>query len=64
MSSNCRLDGSHQFEPRYDEVLPSVADTFFQTITGPADAIKNKIYVMDVCVKCGEQIKRSGKEKT
>ena len=62
MSTSCRHAGPHQFEPRYDEVLPSAVDTFFQTITGPADAIKNKIYVMDICVKCGEQAKRSGKE--
>jgi hypothetical protein len=56
--SNCSDSLVHQFEPRYDLVVPSAMDTFFHSVTGSADELKNKIYVCDICVKCGKKEKR------
>ena len=46
----------HDYHPRYDEVEPDVMDTFFSM--KKQDIKKNKVYVCDICVKCGDVIQR------
>ena len=58
---NCKK-GIHRFEPRYDLVWPEGTKIKAATISSYAfDELKNKIYVYDICVRCGKTIKR---EKT
>lgn len=55
--------GIHNFQPRYDEVWPE--DTALRSLKSASGdferllkTMKNKIYVQDICVKCGKVIKR------
>jgi len=61
-------DGKHKFQPRYDEVYSSVieelskiGDLSFNNMPWQSGerGIKSRTYVHDVCVKCGEIVKRS-----
>lgn len=45
------LTGEHNFQPRYDEKVP---DPFWGAVSNQ----KDKIYVADVCSRCGTTIKR------
>jgi hypothetical protein len=64
-------DGKHKFKPRYDLVYSSLIEEMIaEAKTGgkvsfsemPAQAgersLKEKRYIHDVCVKCGETVKR------
>ena len=54
---NCKAHG-HRFEGRYDCKLPPLE---FTKLSGAADAIealKDKIYVHDICIYCGKIIDR------
>ncbi len=55
---SCLGDTAHQYEPRYDLILPDKRDTFWETTLGVTETLKNKIYVMDICTRCGNQVKR------
>ena len=58
----------HKFEPRYNEVWPdgmesaSIQSIHFDGTTNEGSqytiaACKNKIYIHDICVRCGEIVK-------
>lgn len=50
-----------KFEPRYDRLFPPT----LESLPGypPAlEALKEQVYVCDVCTRCGETIKRGGNE--
>ena len=51
-------NGNHKFEPRYDVRFPRWFATNTIEIKGNLDIIKEKIYVKDVCIYCGEEICR------
>lgn len=54
-------EGVHRFEPRYDTTWPP--NFVPSKITGYApemiEGMKNKVYVQDVCVRCGTIRKRA-----
>lgn len=43
--------GKHAYEARYDETVSSAFGAVM-------DGLKDKIYVCDVCTKCGDKIER------
>jgi hypothetical protein len=52
-------DRSHEFEARFDEKLPETSSN--RTLSGSAAAfasIKNKVYVCDICIRCGKKVDR------
>ena len=55
--------GSHKFEPRYDEKMnPNNLNISGMSVHSASEARKliyYKVYVHDICVKCGKTIKRS-----
>lgn len=58
------LFGSHKFEPRYD-LGPADLSAFveFKGTPSSLESTRNKIYIRDVCVKCGKTIERGGVAK-
>lgn len=50
--------GRHQFEPRYDTTMPDDIEGFEGTLRA-MESLKDKIYVRDVCVRCGQTIERT-----
>lgn len=57
------LAGTHNFEPRYDE--ETISDDLFKTAAGRSESLADmkeilfrKVYVKDVCIWCGEEIKK------
>jgi hypothetical protein len=57
----CTTDGTHNFQPRYDEQPPAT----LRNANGPPDdlvdvirALTVKTYVCDVCTWCGKQVQR------
>lgn len=51
--------GQHKFEPRYDEKMPEGMTEVSAIGFGVINRLKDKKYVRDVCVRCGETIERS-----
>lgn len=54
---------NHGFEPRYDEIMPEAESRKIEIRSAsPVDrvvgALKNKIYVLDICRYCGKTIER------
>lgn len=59
MFKSCK-DGVHKYEPRYDMQPPNRIGDYEGCASGLEDTIKaltKKIYVHDICVKCGNIIK-------
>ena len=61
MSNGCHISFGqkrHEYEPRYDLVMPPKLANF--GFAGPAgiEAFKNKVYIHDICVRCGDVVKR------
>lgn len=53
MFKGCK-DGRHKYKPRYDSVLsPDVLEKF-KTINGNIESMHDKIYICDVCIRCGD----------
>lgn len=54
--------GFHRFEPRYDTKIPqTLLETGFEGTAHTIEKVKDKTYVRDVCVHCGETIERGTK---
>ncbi len=53
-------DGVHRFEGRYDKIAPVWTDNIesLSASSRQIDAIYNRLYVRDVCVRCGITIER------
>lgn len=50
--------GQHRFEPRYDTKMPAGMESIKATSSAYLEAVKDKTYVRDVCVRCGETVER------
>lgn len=53
MMNVCHGNDPHKFEPRYDEIFPPSITKFESSSTNLPLAMRNKIYVCDVCIRCG-----------
>ncbi len=51
-------NNQHQFEARYDIKMPGPAITPECVTAEVATALKETIYVRDVCITCGKTIER------
>lgn len=52
---------NHKFEPRYDEVPNEKIDNdtvFFANSKDKRELSLRRVYVKDVCIHCGKEIKR------
>ena len=56
MFKGCK-DGIHKFEPRYDVKFNLELISMLKSMKGDLDEIKERIYICDVCIKCGKQTK-------
>jgi hypothetical protein len=59
-----RLSGRHQYEARYDETPNPLLNNGSATVTGSTSEGTRalmilRVYVHDICVICGDVIKRS-----
>jgi hypothetical protein len=57
--------GKHKFEPRYDRVdSPYTRTINTETINPKAiiEALKDKIYIYDICVRCGKTVRKDIKK--
>lgn len=51
--------GRHKFEPRYDRTLPKdLAEGGFEGTRSTIEAVKDQIYVRDICVRCSETVEK------
>lgn len=50
--------GKHRFEARYDTKLSSAMTEIKATSPAYLEAAKDKAYVRDICVRCGETVER------
>jgi|GEM_PF-1674426 len=58
LDSKCYNGGNkHLFSPRYSRILPDVVKGEGITIEY-LEALKDEIYIKDVCVWCGKEIKK------
>ena len=50
----------HKFKPRYDEVETLINITHTKNISGEdlRNLLIKKVYVKDICIKCGKEIKK------
>ena len=48
----------HKYQPRYDLVWPNNRQIEGRGNADYVNAFKNKIYVYDICVKCGHIVQR------
>lgn len=55
---DCRVHG-HRFEPRYDSQPPASLKARFID-SDDIKALHSKIYVYDICVRCGAVVRRDG----
>ncbi len=51
----------HQYKPRYDLIMPFGELQNFKGSVTAFEAMKNKIYVRDICVRCGHTVERGTK---
>lgn len=53
---------NHNFQARHDEGMPRDIKSFtcglFQSQADIIESLKEKIYVLDICIKCGKTIQR------
>lgn len=50
--------GGCKFEPRYDLVPMNMERAWGYDVARMIEASKSRVYVADVCVRCGKQVKR------
>jgi hypothetical protein len=67
MNNDCpragRWIGGCNFEARYDRIPPDRTGDFFfdQMLVSEIQARTKRVYVCDVCTRCGQTIKRDAK---
>ena len=62
MSNDCpragRWIGGCKFEPRHDRVPTATGEDAFWIIESKLQYLKKRVYVRDICVRCGKTIER------
>ena len=48
----------HKFEARYDSEFPDQHSKMSNVTAGMLHALRKQTYVKDICVRCGEVVKR------
>jgi hypothetical protein len=57
-----RLIGGCNFEARYDRIPPTPKEAAMYILTTPrCEILTRRIYVRDVCTRCGKTIERGAK---
>jgi len=55
--NKCEKKG-HKYKPRYDKKFPHGLTNIRGYDDGTINALKEIIYVRDICVRCGETVER------
>ncbi len=56
---NCEKHG-HKYEPRFDHITPTInrCENIDSYVVNMVRALTRKIYVKDICTRCGKVIER------